>query len=237
VGWRKPARRAGQSGGAKTCRRAESGYRRICQDVTHSATPERRTFQLRPVWCCLFTLSGGRWLLRRGLRGAASSGPGPCRDPGSCFFSAEGSPGSVGEILYDPLSVQPPTVLALGSSHQRGRRWGDGWVVDHVQDLDPVEWEERLTCHSSCNSTKRYSAYQKRAGWTTYPTGAARTAQHRLDGPRLSCKQQVGGSSPPPAPNLQVRGHFSPSLTASERAWSFLRLFVAPQAHPPRFAM
>jgi hypothetical protein len=137
---RQPARRAGQSGGAKTCRRAESGYRRICQDVTHSATPERRTFQLRPVWCCLFTLSGGGWLLRRGLRGAASSGPGPCRDPGSCFFSAEGSPGSVGEILYDPLSVQPPTVLALGSSHQRGRRWGDGWVVDHVQDLDPVEW-------------------------------------------------------------------------------------------------
>ena len=61
-------------------------------------------FPLRPVWCCLFTLSGGGWLLRRGLRGAASSGPGPCRDPGSCFFSAEGSPGSVGEILCDPCA-------------------------------------------------------------------------------------------------------------------------------------
>jgi hypothetical protein len=26
-------------------------------------------------------------------------------------------------------------------------------------------------------------------------------------------------------------------MAASERAWSFLRLFVAPQARPPRFAM
>ena len=137
-----------------------------------------------------------------GFGGPRRRAPGPCRDPGVLLLlSRRITRIRWGDTLRS-LSVQPPTVLALGSSHQRRRRWGDGWVVDHVQDLDPVEWEERLACHSSCNSTKRYSAYQKRAGWTTYPRGAARTAQastgqHRLDGPRLSCKQQAGGSSPP----------------------------------------
>jgi hypothetical protein len=62
-----------------------------------------------------------------GTRGPASSQPKERPDP-------------LGEILCDPLSVQPPTVLALASSHQRGRRWGVGWVVNHAEDLDLVEW-------------------------------------------------------------------------------------------------
>jgi hypothetical protein len=39
-----------------------------------------------------------------------------------------------------PLSVQTPTVFASASSHQRGRQRGVGWVIDHAEILDLVEW-------------------------------------------------------------------------------------------------
>jgi hypothetical protein len=49
------------------------------------------------------------------------------------------------------------------------------------------------------------------------------TRQHAVDDPRLSCKQQVGGSSPPPAPQKpQVRGDVdrSPPDRFIARRWA-----------------
>jgi hypothetical protein len=78
-----------------------------------SRPPNVVPFLLRRIWCCLFTVSGGGWLLRRGLRGAVWSGPGPCRDPGSCFFSA-------GRITRIPLGRY--VAIPRASSHLRCSR-------------------------------------------------------------------------------------------------------------------
>src|SRR5215207_511466 len=49
-----------------------------------------------------------------------------------------------------------------------------------LTEADPLR-TRRPGCHSACHSTWRYSARQ----------------EYAVDGSRLSCKQQVGGSSPP----------------------------------------
>ena len=62
-----------------------------------------------------------------GTRGPASSQPKDHPDPLGRYFAIPVRPATYGSGVSALL-------------HHRGRRWGDGWVVDHVQDLDPVEW-------------------------------------------------------------------------------------------------
>ena len=103
-----------------------------------------------------------------GFGGPCGRAPGLVGTRGPASSQPKDHPDPLGEILCDPLSVQPPTVLALASSHQRGRRWGVGWVVDHAEDLDLVGWGR------AAGMSFFLSFHQALLG----PTGA-----HWLDGP------------------------------------------------------
>ena len=87
--------------------------------------------------------------------------------------------------------------LSLGANQDRSlvSAISRPWAGTSIEFCRCPEWS---ACHSACHSICHYSASLERTGWTTGPTRAARTAPAStpVDGWPLSCKQQVGGSSP-----------------------------------------
>ena len=107
---------------------------------------------------------------------------------------------ALGSLL--PRSVGPHSIGTAEAAHRVGPSAGMSFRLSfHLALLSPTgaHWLDRPPDTSCKDSTRRYA----------------------VDDPRLSCKQQVGGSSPPPTPN-----------TAGHRlSWSHLA--VTRQRPPP----
>ena len=98
---------------------------------------------------------------------------------------------------YDGIVWSPHLRTGILLARCNGRTFWTGNVNIH-NEVGKV-WPAHAVVILFSHSTRRYSARQERTGWTSPPDVSCKdsTRQHAVDGPLLSCKQQVGGSSPP----------------------------------------
>jgi hypothetical protein len=143
-----------------------------------------------------------------GFGGPRGRAPGFLVTRGPASFSRRTTDPPMGGGSLRPLSVQPPTMMAAPIQH--GPRREDEWAVDQARDLDLVDaggaagmsfflsFHHGAPCATGPDSLDDLND-------PSDPTCKDSTRQHSLDDPRLSCKQQVGGSSPPSTP--RTAGH------------------------------